>query len=92
MLVNNTNKNKLILEKLLLRKLGLMAHTIGLNLSEWDLDNQLYAAFRGSEKLELASRTCVEYDALIDAARAMKIKINPNFLWFYHMEKFIYTK
>lgn len=86
------SNNKAILEKILMKKLSLIAKAVGLNLPEWDIDKSLYLAIRKSNKLTSAAITCIEYSAIIEAATLMKLKINPNFYWFNNLEQFNNTK
>jgi hypothetical protein len=86
-MVNFNCINKRIIENELHKKLDIMCQIIGIHLSEWDLDDTLYYALRLSPNLNKIERWCNEYDALIDVAQLLQLKLEPKYYWFTKINK-----
>jgi hypothetical protein len=86
-----TDTNKKIFNKLIREKLTTILNKVGLQIADWQIDENLLKAFFEQQKTKKNKQAILklldEYDALIDSSRKMKVSINNNFLMFYQIGK-----
>lgn len=80
------------IERTLLKYLDIICKTVGLHISEWDLDRNLFIAIRQSNQLTNAIAWCKKYNSLIDLAKATNTTLNSKFYWFENLNKYINNK
>jgi len=82
--------NKQVLIDKLEEKIELICKSFGLNYMDWDLDKSLYKSILRLVKKQTIKEETIrytsEYNALIEAAKQLKVKLPLKYNWLYQLK------
>lgn len=77
-----------VVEKDLRKLLTQLCRSVGLSLSEWNVDKSLHNAIKTRPEWVVKSeKTRHKYDQLIETSEKMKLNIEEKWYWFYQLCK-----